>query len=47
MIEEKPKSLIKTLKQRIKYLEDNDPHNETLDVLKRHVSEMDWKILPT
>ena len=47
MIEEKPKSLIKVLKQRIKYLEATDPHNETLDVLKHHISEQDWKILPT
>jgi len=43
---EKSKSLIDALKQRIKYLEDNDPHNETLEVLKLHISEYDWKILP-
>ena len=49
MIEEKekPRSLIEALKQRIKYLEANDPHNETLEVLKRHISEHDWRILPT
>ncbi len=46
MIQEKPKSLIKVFKQHIKYLEANDPHNETLEVLKHHVSELDWKILP-
>ncbi len=43
---EKPKPLIKAMKQRIKYLEANDPHNETLEVLKHHISEQDWKILP-
>ena len=49
MIEEKekPRSLIDAMKQRIKYLEDNDPHNENLEVLKQHISEHDWKILPT
>jgi len=47
VIEEKPKSLIKVFKQHIKYLEANDPHNEALAVLKEHVSEQDWKILPT
>ncbi len=47
MIKERPKSLIKALKQRIEYLEDNDPHNETLDVLKHHVSEQDWRIIPS
>ena len=36
---EKPKPHIDSLKQRIKYLEDNDPYNETLQVLKRHVTE--------
>ncbi len=44
---EKPKPLIKAMKQRIKYLEANDPHNETLEVLKRHISEHDWRIIPT
>ncbi len=49
MIQEKPKQkpLIKAMKRRIKYLEANDPHNETLKVLKQHISEQDWKILPT
>ena len=47
MIKEKTEPLIKVLKQRIKYLEVNDPHNETLEVLRHHVSEQDWKILPT
>jgi hypothetical protein len=49
MIEEneKSRSLIEAMKQRIKYLEANDPHNETLEVLKRHISEQSWKILPT
>ncbi len=46
MIEEESKSLINVFKQRIKYLEANDPYNETLEVLKHHVSEQDWKILP-
>ena len=46
VIEEKPKSLIKVFKLRIKYLEANDPHNETLEVLKHHITEQDWKILP-
>ncbi len=48
MIEEKekPRPLIEAMKQRIKYLEANDPHNETLAVLKHHISEQDWKILP-
>ena len=43
---EKPKPLMEAMKQRIKYLEDNDPHNETLEVLKRHVSEYDWRVIP-
>ena len=47
MIEEKPKPIIETIKQRIKYLEANDPDNEDLEVLKHHISELDWKILPT
>ncbi len=48
MIEEKgkPRSLIETMRQRIKYLETNDPNNENLEVLKQHVSGYDWKILP-
>ncbi len=46
MIEEKSKSLIKVFKQRIIYLEANDPYNETLEVLRHHVLEQDWKILP-
>jgi len=46
MIEEKPNTIIKAIKQRIKYLEANDPHNETLEVLKNHVLEQDWRILP-
>ncbi len=43
---EKARSLIEAFKQRIKYMEANDPHNETLEPLKHHVSELDWKILP-
>ncbi|WP_162532128.1 hypothetical protein [Candidatus Scalindua japonica] len=46
MIEEKPKTLIEAIKQRIKYLEANDPDNENIKVLKRHISDLDWKILP-
>ncbi len=46
MIEEKPNTIIKAIKERIKYLEANDPHNETLVVLKNHVLEQDWRILP-
>jgi hypothetical protein len=48
MIEKKEKSKphIDSLKQRIKYLEDNDPYNETLEVLKRHVAEHEWRVLP-
>ncbi len=46
MIERESKSLINVFKQRIKYLEDNDPYNETLGVLRHHVSEQEWKILP-
>ncbi len=46
MIEEKPNTIIKAIKQRIEYLEANDPHNETLEVLKNHVLEQDWRILP-
>ena len=46
MIERESKSLINVFKQRIKYLEDNDPYNETIEVLRQHVSEQDWKILP-
>jgi hypothetical protein len=47
VIEDKPKSIINVFKRRIEYLEANDPNNETLQVLKHHVSEQDWKILPT
>jgi len=49
MIEEKekPNSLIEAIKHRIKYLEANDPNNPILEVLKHHISEQDWKILPT
>ncbi len=46
MIEEKPTSLTKAFTQFIKYLEANDPHNENLEVLKRHVSELNWKTKP-
>ncbi len=46
MIEIEPKSLIEVLKEYVKYLEANDPHNETLEVLKNHVLEQDWRILP-
>ncbi len=46
MIEEKPNTIIKAIKQRIKYLEANDPHNETLEVLRDHVLEQEWRILP-
>ncbi len=46
MIEEKSNTIIKAIKQRIEYLEANDPHNETLEVLKNHVLEQDWRILP-
>ena len=42
----KPKPLIETIKQRIKYLEEKDPHNKTLEMLKQHISEQDPKILP-
>jgi hypothetical protein len=40
MIEEKekPKTLLEAMRQRIKYLEDNDPHNETLKLLKQQIS---------
>ncbi len=37
----KPKPLIETMKQHIKYLETNDPHNEILEVLKHHVAVHD------
>jgi hypothetical protein len=47
VIEEKPNTIIKVFKQRIKYLETNDPHNETLEVLKNYVLEQNWRILPT
>ncbi len=46
MIEKEPKSLIEVLKERAKYLEANDPHNVTLEVLRQHISGQDWKILP-
>ena len=48
MIEEKekPNPHIDTMKQRIKYLEDNDPHNAILEVLKRQVAEHDRRFLP-
>ncbi len=42
----KPKPLIKAIKERIKYLEDNDPDNENLEVLKKHISEHDWRVIP-
>ncbi|MCP4255670.1 MAG: hypothetical protein GY775_20145 [Candidatus Scalindua sp.] len=47
MIENEPKSLIEVFKEYAKYLETNDPHNETLKVLRQHISGQDWKILPT
>ncbi len=43
---EKPRPLIEAMKQRIKYLEDNDPHNENLEALKQHVSEHEWRFSP-
>ncbi len=43
---EKPNPHIDTMKQRIKYLEDNDPNNKILEVLKRQVAEHDWRFLP-
>lgn len=43
---QKPKPLIEAIKKRIKYLEENDPHNENLEMLKRHISEHDWRFLP-
>ena len=43
---EQAKTLIEAMKQRIQYLETNDPHNETLEVLKRHISEHDWRVIP-
>ncbi|ODS33925.1 MAG: hypothetical protein SCARUB_00898 [Candidatus Scalindua rubra] len=41
MIDEKvqPKSLIETIKQRIKYLEANDPNNVSLELLKQQISD--------
>ncbi len=39
MIEETSVSLIETIKQRIKYLEANDPHNVTLELLKQQISD--------
>ena len=42
---EKPKTLLEAMKQRIKHREANDPHNETLEVLKHHVSEHEWRFL--
>ncbi len=44
---EKARSLIEAFKQRIKYMEANDPHNETLEPLKHHMSEHVWKIIPS
>ncbi len=44
---EKPRSLIETFKERIKHMEANDPHNETLEPLKHHMSEHVWKIIPS
>lgn len=44
--EEKPNPHIDTMKQRIKYLEANDPHNAILELLKRHVAEHEWRFLP-
>ncbi len=44
--EEKPNPHIDTMKQRIKYLEDNDPHNAILEVLKRHVAKHERSVLP-
>ncbi len=46
VIEIEPKSLIEVLKEYVKYLEANDPHNETLEVVRQHISGQDWKILP-
>ncbi len=44
--EKEPRSLVEVLKEYVKYLEANDPHNETLEVLRQHISGQDWKILP-
>ncbi len=46
MTNEKPKSLIEVFKECVKHLEANDPNNETLEVLRQHISGQDWKILP-
>ncbi len=39
MIEETPVSLIEAIKKRIKYLEDNDPGNVSLELLKQQISD--------
>ena len=41
MIEEKekPRSLIEAMKQRIKYLEVNDPNNVAIKLLKQQISD--------
>ena len=36
---EKPKSLIETIIERIKYLEANDPNHVTLEILKERISD--------
>jgi DNA-directed RNA polymerase subunit L len=38
---EKPNPHIDTMKQRIKHLEETDPHNAILEALKRLVAEHD------
>jgi len=42
---EKPNPHIDTMKQRIKHLEETDPHNAILEALKRLVSEHEWRFL--
>ncbi len=37
--EEKSISLIDSIKQRIKYLEKNDPNHATLEILKQRISD--------
>ncbi len=39
MIEETSVSLIDAIKERIKYLEANDPTNVTLELLKQQISD--------
>lgn len=41
MIEEKEEQrpLVEIIKQRFKYLEANDPHNVTLELLKQQISD--------